>query len=576
METSHVESCASAPASADVDRAVSFEGRALRRRWIGRGAAGLAALAATTSLVGGGIVAASAATTTYGTQTLLHQESPAGQPEGLAVDDATGDVYYTDFATGDVYEIPASTGVPVQDPAFTNLGKENSYGIAVDNTGDVFVTSSSEVLEQLAGTNIVVTIATEPVTANTTDYSGIAVDSATGDLYVASPAAGGIFKLTPNAPGADTYTPSLLAIAGIPFPYSVAVDGAGDVFVSDPITNDVVELTAGGTQSTVLTGLTASAYGGVAVDSSGDLFVVNNGAHDVVEVLAANLSATATPSDGTVLPFTFPTAGGPQANEPDGLAVDGSGNVFLADNIDSQILEMSPTVAAPAPVVTATTVPSAPAPTPAVATPGSSTTTTTTTSGGTTTTTTTTVTELPLFTHAQNGSPGSKNTFRFIAQYVAHVSTVSGVADSGSVAFMNDGHVMCRAQVSAGTATCTSRRATKAALLVISAIYTGNSTYASTKSHTTMRILRAPVTILLNRRTTAAGRTLYIADVRPVPAGGAVPRGTVVFRTATNVLCVARLHNELATCLSSIATTRYSAVYHPGPDFKRTTKTHKG
>ena len=63
----------------------------------------------------------------------------------------------------------------------------------------------------------------------------------------------------------------------------VAVDAAGDVFVSDQINNVVLEVSPGGVESTVpTTGLSVPA--GLAVDALGDLFIAVNNQARVVEV----------------------------------------------------------------------------------------------------------------------------------------------------------------------------------------------------------------------------------------------------------------------------------------------------
>ena len=66
------------------------------------------------------------------------------------------------------------------------------------------------------------------------------------------------------------------------YPMSVAVDGNGDVFIADFGNNRVVEVNAGGTQTTVGSGFNEPR--GVAVDGSGDVFIADTGNNRVVEV----------------------------------------------------------------------------------------------------------------------------------------------------------------------------------------------------------------------------------------------------------------------------------------------------
>ncbi len=94
--------------------------------------------------------------------------------------------------------------------------------------------------------------------------SGVAVDAA-GDVFISDNA--GAVKITPF--GVQSTVPA----SGLSGVYDVAVDGAGDVFISDTARNNrVVEVTPSGVQTTVpATGLSNPT--GVAVDAAGDVFI---------------------------------------------------------------------------------------------------------------------------------------------------------------------------------------------------------------------------------------------------------------------------------------------------------------
>src|SRR6476659_8158893 len=58
--------------------------------------------------------------------------------------------------------------------------------------------------------------------------------------------------------GAGAFSQQTLPFSGLRFPFGLAVDGAGDVFVADTLNNRVVELPAGGAQQTLpFSGLSA-------------------------------------------------------------------------------------------------------------------------------------------------------------------------------------------------------------------------------------------------------------------------------------------------------------------------------
>jgi hypothetical protein len=119
-------------------------------------------------------------------------------------------------------------------------------------------------------------------------------------------------------------------VSGLGFPFGVAVDGAGDVFIADTLNLRVVEVPAGCTsaacQTTVGSGLDGPQ--GVAVDGAGDVFIGDTGHNRVVEVPAGCTSAACQTTVGSGL------------NLPEGVAVDGAGDVFIADELNSRVVEV--------------------------------------------------------------------------------------------------------------------------------------------------------------------------------------------------------------------------------------------
>src|SRR5271157_4152202 len=151
---------------------------------------------------------------------------------------------------------------------------------------------------------------------------GVAVDRA-GDVFIADAYNNRVVKV-PAGGGAQTTVPA----SGLSGPFGVAVDGAGDVFIADSNNNRVVEVpwtgTGYGAQTTVGSGLN-SPYG-VAVDGAGDVFTADSGNNRVVEVPAGG-GAQKTVGSGL--------------SHPSGVAVDGAGDVFIADSGNSRVVEGS-------------------------------------------------------------------------------------------------------------------------------------------------------------------------------------------------------------------------------------------
>ena len=95
--------------------------------------------------------------------------------------------------------------------------------------------------------------------------ASLAVDAA-GNVYVADKGAGAVYKLTPATSGAYAQTTLLSSVV----PDGVATDAAGDVYVQDQSSGSVIEVPVSGTETSVLTGLQNPA--GIAVDGSGNVF----------------------------------------------------------------------------------------------------------------------------------------------------------------------------------------------------------------------------------------------------------------------------------------------------------------
>jgi hypothetical protein len=153
---------------------------------------------------------------------------------------------------------------------------------------------------------------------------GVAVDGA-GDLYITDTGNSRVVEVT--AAG----TASVLSTGGLTLkqPFGVAVDGAGDVYIADTGNNRVVEVTTAGTASVLSTGsLTLAEPFSVAVDGAGDLYITDTGNSRVVEVTAAGTASVL-------------STGGLTLKQPNGVAVDGAGDVYIADYGNSRVVKIN-------------------------------------------------------------------------------------------------------------------------------------------------------------------------------------------------------------------------------------------
>ena len=148
-------------------------------------------------------------------------------PMGVAVDGA-GNVFIADTPHNRVVEVPAGGGA--QTTVGTGLGE--LFGVAVDGAGDVFIadTLNNRVVEVPAGGGAQTTVG-----SGLNQPTGVAVDGA-GDVFIADSNNSRVVEV-PAGGGAQTTVGS-----GLPFPAGVAVDGAGDLFIADYHNNRVVEV----------------------------------------------------------------------------------------------------------------------------------------------------------------------------------------------------------------------------------------------------------------------------------------------------------------------------------------------
>jgi serine/threonine protein kinase, bacterial len=152
--------------------------------------------------------------------------------------------------------------------------------------------------------------------------SGVAVDAA-GNVYLTDTWNDRVLKL---AAGSNEQT--VLPFTGLKYPGAVAVDTAGNVYVADR--NDrVVKLAAGSNEQSVLPLTGLDNVWDVAVDTAGNIYVTDYTRRDTKV-----LKLAAGSNDQTLLPLT----GIKSAN---GVAVDGAGSVYVNDGPNNRVLKLA-------------------------------------------------------------------------------------------------------------------------------------------------------------------------------------------------------------------------------------------
>ena len=134
-------------------------------------------------------------------------------------------------------------------------------------------------------------------------------------------------------------------------PQGVTVDSAGTVYVADFYNNRIRKITSAGVVTTLAGSTQGFADGigsaakfyypnGVAVDSSGTVYVADTYNHHIRTITSAGVVTTLAGSDGPG--SADGTGSAAQFNYPIGVAVDSSGAVYVADSNNHRIRTITP------------------------------------------------------------------------------------------------------------------------------------------------------------------------------------------------------------------------------------------
>ena len=139
--------------------------------------------------------------------------------------------------------------------------------------------------------------------------------------------------------GTGTETNGALTSATFNAPYAITYDGSGALYVADFGGNTIRKITIStGIVSTIATGLNAPA--GIVYDSvSASLYVTNSGANTILKMSTTGTysvyagSGTAALTNGTGAAAAF--------SLPNGIAVDASGNIYVADQTNNAVRKIA-------------------------------------------------------------------------------------------------------------------------------------------------------------------------------------------------------------------------------------------
>src|SRR6266480_964100 len=305
-------------------------------------------------------------------------------PVGVAVD-AGGNLYIADHSNNRIRKVTPGTGIITTvagngSPSFagdggaaTSASISRPDGVALDASGNLYIADyvNHRIRKVDAATGIITTMAGNgnptfagdggaATSASMYVPTGVALD-ASGNLYIADygnqrirkvdVATGIITTVAGNGFATFLGDGGAATNASLNYPASVALDASGNLYIADPNNNRIRKVAAAtGIITTVAGGGSSLGDGGAAtsaslydptaltLDASGNLYIADQNNHRIRKVDAATGIITTVAGNGSP---AFAGDGGAATsaslNYPDRVALDASGNLYIADQRNNRI-----------------------------------------------------------------------------------------------------------------------------------------------------------------------------------------------------------------------------------------------
>jgi sugar lactone lactonase YvrE len=300
-------------------------------------------------------------------------------PRKIALD-SSGNLYIADTVNNAIRKVTISTGIITTvagtgTPGYsgtkgvaTSATLNSPNGVALDSSGNLYIadTGNNVIRKVTASSGVITTVAGNgtsgysgnngaAASATLNSPNGVALDSS-GNLYIADTSNGVIRKVTASSgvittvagSGSSGYSGDggSATSAKLTIPNGVAVDSSGNIYIADT-GNSVIREVSSGVIATVAGSGTSGYSGdngaatsaklsipyGVAVDSSGNIYIADTGNNVIREVTASSGDITTVVGNGTSgYSGDDGAATSAELNSPYGTAVDSSGNIYIADS----------------------------------------------------------------------------------------------------------------------------------------------------------------------------------------------------------------------------------------------------
>ncbi|ANJ73375.1 hypothetical protein K6V72_19225 [Ralstonia insidiosa] len=247
---------------------------------------------------------------------------------------------------------------------------QNPYGVALDSAGNLFVADTYNYrIRKITVPGVVSTFAGSGTgseadgTGTAASFSspiGITFDS-TGNLYVVDTSGNTIRKITPAGvvttlagSGAVGSADGIGTAATFWQPYGVAIDGAGNLYVTDVANQKIRKITPAGVVTTLAGSGTVGATDGpgalatfnlprgIAVDNNGYVYVAEQSGCKIRKITPAGVVSTLAGSPASNCGHADGTGTAAIFQGPVALALDSNGNLYVAEFGGSDVRKVTP------------------------------------------------------------------------------------------------------------------------------------------------------------------------------------------------------------------------------------------
>ena len=324
-------------------------------------------------------------------------------PASVTVD-GFGNIFIADFYDPRIRRVTASTGIITTNAGDGTMGFAGDggpatsaelglpYGVAMDTAGNLYIADYDDNCIRMvsASAGIITTIAGNgnpgysgdggPATSAQLQYPAAVAVDASGNVYIADWANERIRKVTASTgiittvagTGNRGYNGDNIPATGAElfWPFGVALDTSGNLYIADTYNQRIRKVTASTGIITTVAGTGNRGYNGdnisatsaelqipsgVALDASGNLYIADSNNQRIREVTSSTgiittVAGTGTPGyNGDNIPATSA-----ELSFPFGVAIDATGNLYIADQYNFRIREVQfnppPINPAPTPV----------------------------------------------------------------------------------------------------------------------------------------------------------------------------------------------------------------------------------